>query len=73
MVMSLHILANFLYIQRLTTDHPLQNGKSVAVIKKNKICDTNHLSELRLKFDVLNGLNFTQIRFIDPSTNEGES
>jgi hypothetical protein len=61
------------FIQWLTADHPSQDGKAVAAIEKITIADTEQLSESWFKIEILDGLNGTNIEFIDPSTNEGES
>ena len=42
-------------------------------IEKITIADTGHLSDSWFKTEILAGLNGTDIEFIDPSTNEGES
>ena len=60
-------------IQWLTADHPSQDGKAVAAIEKIRIANTEQLSDLWFKTEILAGLNGTGIEFIDPSTNEGES
>ena len=61
------------FIQWLTADHPSQDGKAVAAIEKITIADTDHLSESWFKTEILAGLNGTDLEFIDPATNEGES
>jgi len=61
------------FIQWLTADHPSQDGKAVAAIEKITIADTEQLSDSWFKTEILDGLNGTDIEFIDPSTNEGES
>ena len=61
------------FIQRLTADHPSQDGKAVAAIEKITIADTDQLSDSWFKTEILAGLNGTDLEFIDPSTNEGES
>jgi hypothetical protein len=61
------------FIQWLTADHPSQDGKAVAAIEKITIADTERLSESWFKTEILDGLNGTDIEFIDPLTNEGES
>ena len=61
------------FIQWLNADHPSQDGKAVAAIEKITIADNDHLSDSWFKTEILDGLNGTDIEFIDPSTNEGES
>jgi hypothetical protein len=61
------------FIQWLTADHPSQDGKAVAVIEKITIADTEQLSDSWFKTEILDGLKGTDIEFIDPSKNEGES
>ena len=61
------------FIQWLTSDHPSQDGKAVTAIEKMTIADTEQVSESWFKTEILAGLNGTDIEFIDPSTNEGES
>jgi hypothetical protein len=48
-------------------------AKAVAAIEKITIADTEQLSDSWFKTEILDGLNGTDIEFIDPSTNEGES
>jgi hypothetical protein len=54
-------------------DHPSQDGKAVAAIEKITIADYDQLSDSWFKTEILAGLNGTDLEFIDPSTNEGES
>jgi hypothetical protein len=56
----------------LTNDHPSQDGKAVAAIEKITIADTEQLSDSWFKTEILDGLNGTDIEFIDPSVNDGE-
>lgn len=70
---NLPILVNFHFIQRLTADHILQVEKAVAGIEKITIAGTKHLSNSWFKTQILDELNGTDIEFIDPSINEGES
>jgi hypothetical protein len=60
------------FVQWLTADHRSQDGKAVAAIEKIKIADTDYLADSWLKAEILDGLNSADIKFIDPSTNEGE-
>ena len=60
------------FIHWLTADHITQDGKAVAGIVKITIAGTEQLSDSWLKAQTLDGLNGTDIDFIDPSTNEGE-
>jgi hypothetical protein len=57
-------------------DHPATEqtpwGKAVAATEKITIVDTNHLADSRFIVQILDGLNGTDIEFIDPSTNDGE-
>jgi hypothetical protein len=61
------------FIHSLTADHLSQDGKAVTGIVKITIADTEQLSGSWVKAQTLDGLNGTDIDFIDPSTNEGES
>jgi hypothetical protein len=61
------------FIQWLTADHPSQDGKAVAAIEKITISDSDQLSDSWFKTEILAGLNGTDLEFIDPSTNDGES
>ena len=61
------------FIQWLTADHPSQDGKDVAAIEKITIADSDQLLDSWLKTEILAGLNGTDLEFIDPSTNDGES
>ena len=61
------------FIQWLTADHPSQDGKAVAVIEKITIADSDQLSDSWFKTKILAALNGTNLEFIDPSTNDGES
>ena len=61
------------FIQWLTADHPSQDGKAVAAIEKITISDSDQLSDSWFKTEILAGLNGTNLEFIDPSTNDGES
>jgi hypothetical protein len=70
------VIINFLelpfFIQWLTADNPLQNGKAVAAIEKITIADTDYLSDSWFKTEILGGLIGADIEFIDPSTNNVE-
>jgi hypothetical protein len=61
------------FIQWLTADHPSQDGKAVAAIEKITIADSDQLSDSWFKTEILAGLNGTDLEFIDPATNDGES
>ena len=61
------------FIQWLTADHPSQDGKAVAAIEKITIADSDQLSDSWFKTEILAGLNGTDLEFVDPSTNDGES
>ena len=52
------------------TDKSSDNSSGVSTIT---IADTEQLSDSWFKTEILDGLNGTDIEFIDPSTNEGES
>ena len=58
-------------------DHPATEqtpwGKAVAAIEKITISDSDQLSDSWFKTEILAGLNGTDLEFIDPSTNDGES
>ena len=60
------------FIQWLTADHPSQDVKTVAVIEKITIVDTDYLSDSWFKSEILRGLNGADVDFIDPSANDGE-
>ena len=70
--MKLLTLVNFYFQSMFTTDHPSQDGKAVAVIEKIMMADTDHLLDSQFKPELLDGLNGTDIEFIDPLTNDGE-
>jgi hypothetical protein len=57
----------------LTANYLSQVEKAVAGIVKITIADTEQLSDSWFKAQILDGLKGTNIDFIDPSTNEGES
>jgi hypothetical protein len=57
----------------LTADYLSQDGKAIAGIVKITIPDTEQLSDSWVKAQTLDGLDGTEIGFIDPQTNEGES
>ena len=57
----------------MTADHPSQDGKAVAAIEKITIADSDQLSDSWFKTEILAGLNGTDLEFIDPSSNDGES
>ncbi len=57
----------------MTADHSSQDGKAVAAIEKITIADSDQLSDSWFKTEILAGLNGTDLEFIDPSTNDGES
>jgi hypothetical protein len=61
------------FIQWLTADHQSKDGKAVAAIEKITIADTEQLSDSWFKTEILDGLNGTNIEYIDSSTNDGES
>jgi hypothetical protein len=61
------------FIQWLTADHPSQGCKAVAAIEKITIADSDQLSDSCFKAEILAGLNGTELDFIDPTTNDGES
>jgi hypothetical protein len=60
------------FIQWLTAVHPSQDGKAVAAIEKITITDTGHQADFWFKAEILDGLTGADIKFIDPSTNDGE-
>ncbi len=60
------------FIQRLTTDHPLQDGKAAEAIKKITIADTGHLSDSWFWTEILGSSNAADVEFVDPSANDGE-
>ena len=62
-----------IFIYWLTANYLSKDGKAVAGIVKITIADTEQLSDSWFKAQTLDGLKSTDIDFIDPSTNEGES
>jgi hypothetical protein len=54
-------------------DHPSQDGKAVAATEKITISDSDQLSDSWFKTEIIAGLNGTDLEFIDPSTNDGET
>jgi hypothetical protein len=51
--------------------HPSQDGKAVSVIEKIIIADTNHFSNSWFKTEILVRLNRADVKFVDPSENDG--
>jgi hypothetical protein len=49
-----------------------RGGKAVAAIENITIADNEQLSASCFKVEILDGLNGTEIEFIDPSTDGGE-
>ncbi len=56
----------------LIANHPSQDGKSVTVIERSTIADTNHPSDSWFKSEIHGGLNGADVEFVDPSENDCE-
>ena len=69
--MRLQIHASYHFIQWLTTDHPSQDGKVVALIENITIANKGELAESWLKDEILAGLAGTSIKGTDPSVHDG--
>jgi len=60
------------FIQRLSVNHPSQDGNAVAAIEKIAIADTYHLSDFWFRIKILSGLNVSDVEYAYSSQNDGE-
>jgi len=61
------------FIQWLKTDHPSQDGQSHAKIEKIVIADEDQLADSWFKNEILSALDGVNIKWIDPSDNDGDN
>ena len=61
------------FIQWLSTEHPSQDGTSLAEIKKIVIADKDQLAGSWFKEEVLAALESVTIEWVDPEVNDGQS
>lgn len=61
------------FIQWLTEDHPSQDGKPLAEIKKIVIADKGQLADSWFKAEIMTSLGNVKIEWVDPSTNDEQA